>query len=85
MSWELRGEKDERGVGVKESFKAEVAFRLSLKDRAQGQSKWRRESEAGTDWEVPGRLRKLIFSFWPSHTACRILVLRPGIKPGPQQ
>ena len=48
MSWELRGERDERGVGVKESLKAEVAFRLSLKDRPQGQSKWRRESEAGT-------------------------------------
>ena len=25
------------------------------------------------------------FSFWPHHTACVILVPRPGIKPGPQQ
>ena len=23
--------------------------------------------------------------FWPHHTACGILVPRPGIKPGPQQ
>lgn len=36
-------------------------------------------------WEVLGRLRKLAFTFWPSHAACRILVLCPGIEPGPRQ
>ena len=25
----------------------------------------------------------LFFIFWPCHTACEILVLRPGIKPAP--
>ena len=42
MFWEFRGERNERGAGVKESFKAEVAFRLSIKGRPEGQSRWRR-------------------------------------------
>ena len=52
MSWEFRGERDERGGGVKEGFKAEVAFRC-LKGRAQGQSGWRRESQVDSgNWPL---------------------------------
>lgn len=64
MLWDFRGEKDEKGAGVKESSQAEVAFELSIKDRAEdsldrGSRIKRGLGSAGKTQEIPRMARSL--------------------------